>query len=658
MRKTILLVAPLGALIVVVALLIRDGREPEAPTVPIAGPLADAPAGLPHWAPAESAEPSPLDPVLEPAAPAAAVASSPPEQAPGDENEAGVAILGTLALVDQHGVERPVASGSFRLVAWERGGSTGYGTPIDVVQGNWTAEVPADRWLGAGDFLVEGQAAVLVRADGEPADDRDLRLPVPADGRLDLVVRHLAASWLVVRSEATGSELPHVEVLACSEWEHGERGHPAWGGPGCRSFPGLATPVDLGRLLLAEREPGPVTLHVRAPGHAWGRIEVDLLGGGERVAWLAAAGELEVLVQDVRAADGAVLRLWRAGDDVQRPVCAVPLERDGSLLLESVEPGRYRVNAEIGPWFRGPIVLAQADADVQAGGRAVAVLVLHPAPVLASVPMGGRLIVPTAWGKQDVLMTARLLGTPLGGQSAHISMPTREMEPVEGQPGTWAWHLPAVQPGRWELGVHRPSFSITIEVGPQGRDDLLLELPEPGRVSLRVVDADSGRPADIESVSWYPERPPGVTGGTLESVRRDPDAERFEFLAPQGEIVLHVWADGYEFVEQAIRVVPGLNEHVMQMERSCGIVLVLKDGPTTIPWDDAWEEAEFAPVVGEASARSWGWDGSNRRIGLETPGAWRVQLPRIPGYLPVPAQVVDVQPGTFATLAVELVRRP
>lgn len=125
----------------------------------------------------------------------------------------------------------------------------------------------------------------------------------------------------------------------------------------------------------------------------------------------------------------------------------------------------------------------------------------------------------------------------------------------------------------------------------------------------------------------------------------------FEFQASLGEIEVTAHANEYERLEGVFEIHAGLNELTMEAERSIGVVVVLKDGSTIVPWDITWN-ALAEPVEEQEGMRSAVLRGATlstasslARFTVPSPGRYRIAIPDIDGYLPVRPLEVQIAPG-------------
>jgi len=78
-----------------------------------------------------------------------------------------------------------------------------------VTAGCHHATLPATHEWSAADPVLDGRPAFLPRAE-------EARLPVPVDGKLELVARWPPRTVLRVVDQVTGADLAQVDVIRCT----------------------------------------------------------------------------------------------------------------------------------------------------------------------------------------------------------------------------------------------------------------------------------------------------------------------------------------------------------------------------------------------------------------------------------------------------------
>ena len=292
--------------------------------------------------------------------------------------------------------------------------------------------------------------------------------------------------------------------------------------------------------------------------------------------------------------------------------------------------------------------------EVLAGRQStVTVQVQEPAPRI-DVPFAGTLVVPTEWNLAEFTLGFDLLDVALGGWDGRFSIDRSGMRAEDDPPTTYRWHSPGAQPGRYSVQLRELTFTVEIEVGEGGLSDARIEVPSPAEVRVRCVDAGTGSDVTDGELSWNCVR---QVGGTCNSARWDAELDRWTFRAPIGEIVLDPSVPGYDFQWQTVRVEPGINDFVLRLVRSTGLTPILMDGKDEIAWDD---DAMLTLVAAEGQQDSLSSSSGGGRITLfkREPGLYRLKVPDIPGYEPVPEALVHLEKGVIQEYVIELRRSP
>ncbi|MSR61353.1 MAG: hypothetical protein EXS08_02740 [Planctomycetes bacterium] len=552
-------------------------------------------------------------------------------------------LAGTIVVLDEQGAEHRAEDGSFSFVLWT--GDSGSWHEVEVHGGAWSTALPREptvQALGVTDVELGGRRAVC-------GEDTSERIALPEDGWLALSARWPSASLLSVRDRESGRELAPVFLTEVSGWPESQCGHPG---------PAAASERDLGpspvTLPPGDSSLGTRTCYARSPGYAWGRIEIDEQRGGERILLLERAGELEVELLGTVGAAGTRLRLF--GSE-HAPAFEAEVHAAGRVLVEALPVGPYRVKAEIGDYWRDPLVLAEAEAEVVAGGRARVSLTLKELEPRRKVPFEGTLVLPAAWELGEFELAFELLDTPLDGGDGRFSLASSAMEPEGDPPAAYRWSAPAVQPGRYEVELDELAFHAVLTVGDAGLRDARVVVPPPCEVLVRCIEDDTGVEVTSESVSWYCAMPEGLYGWSHERAEWDEALRRWRIRAPQGEVVVGVYGSTYAHASETVQARAGTNEVELRLARPTGLRVVLRDGTTEIPWaDGAFPELE--PLEGQPDFRSSSSGGGTITLHKKEAGRYRLEVPVVPGYEPVPAVEVTLTKGVVTEHVVELVRKP
>jgi len=619
------------------------GRESEAEAGSAAGPSSKASRAdveLVDAAPARG------DVTSEPervAAPVDAAETEPPadEPTPSPAAPDEVLVEGDVVVVDPAGVEHPHESGRITLVLWK--GTSGRHRDVDVEGGVWSTLVPPDVRIGFDDVLL-GERRAVVDAPTERVDPN-------LGERVRVVARWPKVSTLRVRSAETGADLAQVAIARAGDWLSDDMAHPG-ASAGKPIGSGLTSPIDLAALL--PEESGTEPLYAHAPGFAWGRIEIDFDAGGQRILDLGPGGGLRVAVAGEAPKD-AMLRLHAVGDGT-RPWLEHPFARE--LELTGIAPGAYRITCELGEWFRKTVELGSADGEVVAGGLTLVSLAVAPPPTVEKTRVHGTLVVHPDWGDVSPTLVLETIGTPPDGRRVREYLPSGKLARTAGVPNTWTFDFGEQPTGRYELGIDPPVHVVARDV-TLATGGLRIEVPAPGIAAVRVIDENGVELDEVQRLHWRPKWPQGVTGGSLESVERDPATGRFEIRAPLGAILVD--ATGIEFQgHEEFEVRYGRREVDLALTRRPRFVLIVRAEGVDLPWDDAWDGMEIRGADDESHVNGWSTDSRGRCFAVTRPGVYRFTPPRVDGYLPAGEQVVVVPADTTEPLVqvVDLVRAP
>jgi hypothetical protein len=554
-----------------------------------------------------------------------------------------VTLHGSVTVIDPEGIAHQVENGTMRLETSSRDETLE--AEVVVENGVWSCEVPANASLWIQALELGGRGAVC---------DIDLRNPVtvPADRFLHIEARWPPASTLVVRARNTGLDLDELQVVGDLPFPEGEGQHPGRFDPRHVLDVGDRSPIELPTWDSGWGEE--LALFVRRPGYAWGRIDVDRSLGGERILTLVPGGDLRVSFRGNALAAGSLLSI-RSPDDYQ-PVLELPLSDDGDVEIESLAAGRYQVSVQIGQWFESPTVLGTSEVDVVAGRRSAVVVKVGEAPAVQVASLSGKLVIPDAWRPEQPYLSFSLHEQLApGGMESHIGLHESDMTRVRDQPATYEWKLPRIQAGRWEIRLDDPPWQVIVDVPPGERTDVVIEPPPPALVRLQVFEQGTELMADLDRVCWSSHLVES-SGGIVTAVTRDPETGLFEFQATLGAIDVSALTEGYDRFRETFEIHEGLNELTAVARRSIGAVVVFKDGSTIVPvshsLDIRFERIDDGPTD------SWGSGGIGPGVHLtvEPPGLYRVAIPDIDGYLPIPPLEIEFAPGPHPTIEVPLIR--
>ncbi len=616
-------------------LLWKPGREP----------LAQAPAESASKSPPTSTD-------LESGVDSSGGARSPRSAAQGEAEDDGSKaaaqapanrrLEGTLRFFDPFGAHRPAAQGSFRLHSY----SMDEPLTITVEQGVWRVDLPDDDF-DLGDFAAEGKPAFLHSSNAGS-------FRFPADGVLELLVRRDHGCRLVVLDAANGLELRDIEVVQ----DHGQG---QWG----KQSP--AQSADEQRI--AEHAPSPIELEfdgdraryfVRSPGYAWRFVHLQRSACGDYLVALQPGGDLSVTLAGAPVPDGAELRLRRiregtAPDDsgyVEHRRALAPIDR--RLDFESIEAGAYEVSVEVGAntWMTARV--AAANCLVERGKRAQVDLLL-PTPEFAKFVEAAGILRTNDWPKVRSLSLHSRFAPRVGG--LHRYLAKLEEPPDAAGTSELAWSIPQLEPGSYSGFVGGPSFYFDLEIEPTSKRDYVIALPPMADVRLRILDARTGAPVDLERVGWLGYAGEWRPDGQINDAEFDAGLGRWRFFAPATTVSLWLNDDRYEFRNIPLELAPGVNELEVRAQRACGVTAIFVHGGEPVARAADWT-IELVDADGKVAGFANPLDDAETELILKAPapGQYRISASGLDGYRVVSALDVTVPIDAFARVVIELER--
>ncbi|MEM6568267.1 MAG: hypothetical protein AAF957_07640 [Planctomycetota bacterium] len=654
-----LVLAALAALIAVSWIGSLLGRELQRPPLEPAGPTEQPPLHVQ----VDLAEPE-----QEEAESSRAPSTVPTRTAAVSGPRRVAAIEGSVVVRGADGVARAARAGTIRVSVWQ--GESGRLLTIPIEAGRFALELEAIEGGGHrtldGRFRFPARAGAITTKLGFPRLQgvgavrsarseaaRQVLKERHAFGVTDVVVevRQLPEVLLNVVDAATGLHLDGVEVLAFDQGLATKARHPA--GEATTSLVlGGTSPVSI-RIPSASRIAGhdEITCLVRSAGHAWTRIRLDVTHGGERTIELGPAADLEVEILGKPAAD-ARLRLRVGGQAA--PVSDRRHFKKRWVQYRYLAPGAYDVSLEIGRWATNSIVLASGTVDLVAGETARITLTANEAKDAASASASGVLVLPPAWGIDRPRVSFRLLGPEREGPPRRALVLPEDLRLVDGTDDTYAFEVGPLQTGRYSMMLGELWFAAAFDLGPEGRDDLRIEVPPPVDVQVSVLDVETGRVADVSRVTWMPAPPEGTSSGRLHVVEREPGSDRFHLRVPEGSIQLWVNDPTHSRVLETFAVREG-TQLTVETRAVASATVELRDGQVTIPWPEN-VDVSVRPVDGTGEARSSGRTRGRRWVEVDEPGRYRLAIPDVAGFLPGQLVEVDFVKGERREVVVPLVR--
>ena len=642
-------IALLLGLVALIFLLLRTQRGPaSAPAASTAA--ADVPAPereLASSAVAEERSSVQAEAAAPEPEPAPRPAPTEPEAAESSER-----IEGVLRVFDELDRCHEDLDGSFLLSAEDE--RVDEWRTIEVNDGHFAADLRTGVEYTADDVRADGRRAVPLSFHQPRRNER---------GAWEVAARFARETVLTVVAADTGLELAGIDLVELSNGSEscipGALDQAQWLARDARSPITLPLPAEVdeeGEPLFLES--GARILHARAPGYAWGCLNApESLGGEFRLA-LVPGGSLEIRVVGLDASVAeAVLRLRRAGSEDEAPVYEAPLEERTTVVLDGLEAGAWVATLELGHRYRWPRVLARGEIEVPAGAHAVLELRIEPVEEPRLVAMSGRVIASRAWGFTDLDVTAELLDEPPRGSAQRWLRATVDApRDAHEDPAVWEWTLEGAQPGKWSVELPKLGVGLPVDLTLQASTDVELVVPDPVELSVELRERGTDLPVPDGHPAWIPARPWTDVGGALKEAEMV-GLGRFTARVPAGPIELWCFSDRHRFVREELALAPPRVERVVRLDPACGFLLRVRHGTTLLPWPLAFGyPCEATRVDGEGEA--WLTDQDENeleaRFTASAPGRYRLALPLIPGYAPIPPQEIVVPSEGFVRYDVEL----
>jgi hypothetical protein len=218
---------------------------------------------------------------------------------------------------------------------------------------------------------------------------------------------------------------------------------------------------------------------------------------------------------------------------------------------------------------------------------------------------------------------------------------------------TFTFDLGPMPLGLYEMTLLELGTSIQFDVGPEGRSDILLVVPEPAWVTVRTRDLRTGEAVFVNGLAWSP-REQG-SSGTHFLILEEERASEFLFRVPQGEILLEsLHTEGLTHARERVEVDQS-REVVLDVRRSCGVELELRDGEDSLAWPEhSYPTAKRLDGSGDSDLVNPTPQGIH--IVLPSPGRYRILIPEFHGFRPHEAIQVEVAEGQTAKVVVQLSR--
>ena len=567
-----------------------------------------------------------------------------------------VTVRGRVTFTDRQRDVRENVRGSVRGMLWyaNEKAQIGTGMEIEIVDGTWTATFRRSEHAGERPDYVSFSAG---KVEDNPVILETDRLSLTDGTDFVLRLRAIPELRLHVVDAETKKELTDVQVFRSRSWSDSSTLHPG-------SDVELQRLVDSGKspvLVPAPDEVRPdatTTLWVRAPGYAWLALKVVSAEGGVREAPLVRGGSVRIAITGkVPEAPKVALRVYDPANG--RPLLDLAIGRSAPESLEDLAPGRYEARLELGEWFEDPRVLARAPMEIQAGrtGSVELVVASEVAPP-ERVTLNGVFVIPTGWKRAGKGVSVAL--EPLRGTDRWAEKRWLEDEDLQRgeKEGEYRFVFPDAVVGRYVLVFEPGQYQRVVRVTKDGAADLRIELPEPVEIVVRVVDRDTKQPRKGVSLSWHPEWPPGVSGGSLESASAAADSNEVRLLVPGGRIQVGSLDSDFEVPETTLEVSPDKREFEVLAAVLQGVKVALYEGTTRIPigFGSEWSVSLLTVDGAYVPARTSESD-SELMLSVAKSGTYVLHVTAPDGYRPVADRQVKLGPSPFPTIDIKVARK-
>ena len=607
---------------------------------------------------------------------------------------------------------RPRFYREIRVLSWE--GSLG--PPVEVTAGRFKVKMKANDHLGFTDLILGGRAAVVGEEMHYPVDSEEVlevRASWLTSPLLHVVDASsgvpLSPLEVLIGSDWNRHDNPHPGELLRSAVKPSAASSPLTP----RILSGASSPVRLDPLEIcyspSSHDSARVPLWVRSPGYAWIAARADLSVDKERTIALQPAAELSITLVNrpqptkggkgqeggpklrIRSSpssveaneneaveiirkierekpgkDDAVLTDWRTHlyrlrENPQlegRVLMEQNLgEIEGPIVITGLDAGQVTATVEVGDWWEdNRAILGWATVDLKAGRRSHAIVDLKPLPELdPPALLAGTLFLPPAWGKVLLSMTLKPMDIPGASADDSIRIDLSKMKPVPEKEGLYRWSAGLVVPGRFETEIDPFHLMQVIRVPVTGLLDAHIDIGEPIAVVVHVLEGDTGKPVVPGSswnVSWHPEYPEEISGGSFEGAEYDKEIEGYRFVAPAGRVELGCHSDGpYWSQRQSYEINAEAAEITVHLERACGIIVLVQEDGRSLSFDSIKEQFHIDGYEGEVDLFL-----PNGRIDDLLPGDYVIRIDPIDGFEPIDPTPIHVPKSKFVEHVVTLER--
>jgi hypothetical protein len=557
-----------------------------------------------------------------------------------------IKLYGHVVVIDGSGGEHAHENGSLDLELWNN--HRGEAKRAAVLDGEWALEVDSCEKISVDAALLGERAAF------DPTNA--LPIALPDKGPIDFRLTWAPVLILHARDAASNRHLGEIEVITANGgWSGDVPAVPErTSGKGVVVIHGSSPLTIQAEQLAADQNAR--FLCVRAAGYAWAHAEFDRRFGGDVFVELVPAASLDVELSGSDSGDQAVVRLWPVPRSI--PSYETYIRKRSLVAIDDLPAGKYVVSAQVGMWFQDPLTLAEAEVELVAGARTRAQLRMAEPPRMERAALSGVLRIPVAWKPQRVGVIATPLGKSSGAGGKGSPAEIGEAQTTATY-NSYPWRIEQMHTGRHEVISQDPPFAIVTELLPGGTSGVIIDIPPPANVSVRVIDAETGEPVDVASVMWRSNAGDRGRHGAGASVQRNAVTGTYDFQCPIGEVEISTFGGKTSSHERAsVSVREGNNSFTLSLTKGSGVVLKVMDGDRVIRVEGT-RAFKIVEVGGDGKPNSWTTGGPTVTVGLPHPGRYSIALAKpIPGYLMPAEQIVDLAAGTMSDVVIRLTRKP
>lgn len=564
-------------------------------------------------------------------------------------------VLGTIVVVDEHEKEHRAESGYLTVgIAGQPGTSTTI-VDIPVTQGNWDPTLVPGAKARLRGIVLRGRDAVLETERGRSLD---------SGVALDLRARWLADLRLHVVDGTTGEELDGLLLCRATNIS-GYAVVLPMGVEGIETFGREMTSPILLLPVPTKRFAGSYQVFAWRPSYAWGAIAIDQTGGGDLTLRLEPGGEVHFVLQGAPPTADTTIRLWRDGtrEDLLAERSTDPQGQSAEVgrAVVGLPVGTYWVTLEKGAKDSGSILDSRA-LSIAPGSSADLVLKVPVYPADSRIEATVVVQLDRSWDLPSftIMVTDKDLPANTAGRVRWIRSPGMTVvgeNRFASVPMEW-------RTGSYELYLSEARFGAECLLTETGPREMVLTLPPRCRVSVTVLDGDTGSLVEKPTLCWAALLPTGRSAGNGCVGVPPAGPGRFEFSAPAGRILLDTSGgalERYLLDSRVVELSPGtIQEVVVDLPVGRRVVIALREGERRVDWSaDAMSGFRFRTSDGPVVIRRTSLDTGSGKMTclLKEAARYTVSFPDLAGYLPFADQEIDLTREATAEITLQLVRQ-